>query len=726
MFLSFLSVRKKAVLITVILLVLVAGGVFGYLFKTGKLGIGADTASQQITLKYSGKAIDENGNALAGATFFVADSSFETIAKTTTDNKGNYFISIPIQRPTADISYYSALKKDGYENLTRVSNQIISKNSNATVSTNQTHNLFNSPVGLPDNPCGNDEKIESSGLTICINESFRSTWNRMESDNTFPNLPNFSQLITIIQTEITRLRALTNLPNTAKVVYLYKLIPNLSNSNSAPPAHANIKNSAIELGAMIAAFGDEHGIRNVIDHEFGHFVDVEKGKSTTIDTLFADNRDIFNLVCVKSPEQPTIYKCPASLTLDFRATYMSLAYQTINDQIIAGYGAADEMEMFAEIFAELVDPNQADQEKLRYYLANYILDDPLKLKIGTQTEIKHKTIEKIFEKDKEIFFGGGQNVLMYAYDFILQKSLNQSYFPVKLYEEYGIGLDQKTIQGKISGNFPNNYSSDIVNARYTDKSVISFVLVDHNNRKMENTKFSIGSAGETTRLKKDTGVFSDGSGDLFDTTGTAVLMPGPTGEQTLNVIPPSYYPIPFAGQTVNLKSGANYVEAKYNLFSVDYRVKGVVSPKEARLRGIFESNNGKAKVTGLLKGSIPRYPDEGYDSPVPANGGYGVYDSLQKTDPILNLYNYKLEYIIGGGGDELYPIKETLFGPSGSLIPLRPHPPTFPGMTEFLLKEGAGNIVNGFFGQKCFDTGNLEKCTPIKPPNVGWATPSLP
>jgi len=715
------SKRTKLLLVLIIAAIVIAGGVFGVLYKTGKLGIGADTTSQQITLKYSGKAIDEHENTLTDATFIVADSSFKTVAKTATDSNGNYSIAVPVNRPLADTIYYFALRKNGYQNMTKVESQTVSVNSNSTITANSNFNLLSTPTPAPDNPCGTDQKIESPNLTICVVPIFQEVWDGMKIQfpDDYSELPSFTELIKIIQSEISRLRNLTNLPDVPKIVYLHRPMP----KNWTASGYADTVNSTLRLSALMAGIGkgkDENGIRLVIDHEFGHFVDTERGKITTATSLFLDNRDIFNEVCLKQTDstkntsgeeiQPATYRCPSSFNFDFQAVYSLLKERGV----VIDYATVDPMEMFAEIFAGLVDPNKAQTEKFQYFIENFILDNPLSFSIDNErTTIKHAKSDSF-----------SQNNLMYAHEFVARKSLNKTYFPGTLYDDFNPTLGQSAIDAKIV-----NYYVKISMAKYTDKAVVSVKALDHNNQKMENTIISIGGpnvSNVTMRLKKDGGVFSDGSGDLFDTTGTGVMMPGPTGTQTITIpSPPSYYPIPFAGQTVKLDPGSNYVEVKYHLITVNYRVED--GQDAAQFRGIFESNNGKAKVTGLLKGSIPRYANIGYDSPIPQNGGYGVEVPNQITSALPNPYRlYQLQFLIGGGGKDLYPIKETLFGPSGSLIPLAGNPPAFPGRTEYLLQEGGGNIINGFFRQACFDPGASTSCKSINPPLSGWAVPSLP
>jgi len=48
--------KKKFLIIGSALLVLIAGGIFGYLFKTGKIKIGADTITASKTFVFSSDA----------------------------------------------------------------------------------------------------------------------------------------------------------------------------------------------------------------------------------------------------------------------------------------------------------------------------------------------------------------------------------------------------------------------------------------------------------------------------------------------------------------------------------------------------------------------------------------------------------------------------------------------------------------------------------------------
>jgi hypothetical protein len=157
-------------------------------------------------------------------------------------------------------------------------------------------------------------------------------------------------------------------------------------------------------------------------------------------------------------------------------------------------------------------------------------------------------------------------------------------------------------------------------------------------------------------------------------------------------------------------------------------------PDDGVFRGIFQLKNG-TKLTGPLKGSIPRYPNEGTNGPAEPyriNGGFGTV--VPKSISDLHQY-YNIGYIFGGSGDDVFPIKETLIGPAGFPIPLRPNPSQFQTITEYVYdprpKDNPdaeiGNInhfVIGVKGKKCFVSVN-NPCAEITSAGA-WPIPNLP
>jgi len=711
-------VKKRLLLISILALLLIIAGFFFYLSQKKDFKIRADETL--ITLNYSGKVVDYENRPVNDADFYLADPSLKTIAKAKTDVNGNYNIITSVKKPESNKVYFTAITKEGYNNPSLIQSQAVSASTSQAPSFNENSVLL--PVVQPtvSSPCATDQAIVTPDLTICVQKKFFDMWNSLDrNSNDYSNIPTFDNLIKIIQTEIPRLRVLAKLSDTPRIVYLNLPMP----KDWAATGYADTQNSIMRLSGLLAWNNkDENQIRSVIDHEFGHFVDTERGELTSASSLFLDGRDIFKIACTKVTDvmkssdgteiKPAVYKCPASWDFAFRSAFeIAKANRLITD-----YAVTDPMEMYAEIFASMVDPKTAQSDKLKYFIENYLLDGSANYK----TEMDLSSIQHL---QKTVF----QNILIYIYDFVLQKSFVKSYFPVTLYKDYDFSLTEEAADGKIMG-----YNSKIMNANFTDKSIITVKILDHAGNPMENTNFAIGPAKSTSRLKKEAGSFSDGSGELFETTGTAIVLAGPVSDQNVTLTPPDYYNVPFIGQKVTLKPGANYLELKYHKLTTIYGIMN--GPSDGVFRGIFQLNSG-TKLTGTLKGSISRYPDEGTNGPMEPfkiNGGFGI--AVPKLPPDLHQY-YNIGYLYGGSGDSVFPIKETLIGPAGSPIPLRSNPSQFQTITEYIYdprpkdnpNADIGNwnlFVYGVQGKKCFVSAD-NPCADITSPGA-WPVPSLP
>lgn len=412
-----------------------------------------------------------------------------------------------------------------------------------------------------------------------------------------------------------------------------------------------------------------------ISHEFGHHVDWMKG--------FTDSQNHHY----------------SSDNWNFKTAEAGVSAA----RAITGYATTNSREMFAEFFATMMeplgnDPTQIDtSSNTGQFLFASRVDDYLRAKpsltiylLGSQyifnsegTTGRSNLMSPNISVNLKVPL---QNDLMYLYKHVAKVSNQNEYFP-----------------GNVSlGLITPGPKLDIPDGHYmSGKSVVTAALLDHHGAPLGDANLSLG--GQTQPIH---------AGNYSWTSGTyKALMPVPTGIQNITVSNlPADYPIPFAGEKVNLVDGSNYVEVGYQKITVQYMVyqnaAGVLPMLPLQFIGSFQAKSG-ATTTGITSnanGGTPttlRYPTEGHS--------LGFYGSPTPLPSGLKGYSYLIDYVVGGNADLLYPIKETLTGPA-------PFPKmASPTKTEFsfdpktpiptgpviLVAQTAPHSISGIFQKQC-------------------------
>lgn len=588
-----MKMRTKAYLVVVLVLVLAGAGTFGILIKTGKLGSKANTTSISLTL--SGRITDNKNVPLANTAITFSNSAFQTLAKTTSDQSGRFLITTFAQRPTISSSIIYWFSKDNYYSQTSFKSIILSNSSPSTITKNENVVLT---ASQSNEICGTAEKIERSGVVFCVFPSISQNLSAY---------PTIDQQITITADEIIRLRGITGLVDTPKAVFL------TNEGVSGPGGHADLKNNIMDI--WLASLSDQKSIDNylsIIDHEFGHFVDFSRGKSFTVANL-DPTLNIPGQICF--PLSSSELKCPSSLDYAFTAAFENL----VTTSTVLGYASEVEIEFFADFFSALVSNRNALPEKTKYYLTNYMLNVPSSFLINSGNK-------SFISKQNNI----SHNNLMYAYKFVASKVPVDQFFPGTLYDDFSLNPNEAENNTKI-----NNYRAAINSAKYMSVGVVSIRLKDHTGRPMEKQTVELAGEKILTRLKKDSGVFSDGFGDLFDTTGTAVSLGSGVGTNKLVDIPTmvSYYQgAGWLGQKTDIIQGSNavinlgFTLRKIYPVSVATIPMGPFGPPTGATLKITSNITGK-QFGPVTKGKMTRYPLVG------TVNGFG--DSSSKFEMVL-------------------------------------------------------------------------------------------
>ncbi len=496
------SMRTRAIIAIVLVFVLLASGVFTILVQIGKLGTRADTSIKTIivTGKYT-NAI--TGKVVVGAKINIQPRHKNDLTVSTNTYgiyKATFTIDTgdPAQKNINIRQYMTNYPQDG--NGTEF-DRVVPDSTSSTITITQNFKLAPIPQDIVStaqldptsmrcrtSPSKFDYKLDyyhtgdykgqlTNGVLFCVtiaNQSFftNSTY-QIDIDRT--------------AVQINSLVARTNLEFTPTIYLSGPLTWDKLANGSTPAAYT--PKGAQEILIDIKSLND---LTN-ITHEFGHLVDWGRGPDMPVDTRY----------CF-----PNIAKTKTHCSLsDLRYDFVDAASISGYQKFITGYATSGREEMFAEMFAFQQMPDSAgsthfsDREYTQYDIVNALLGD-YSNSFGV-TSIELPTTQ------------AGQNAAMYVYKFVASAGNLDEYFP---------------------GTLGNNWSyNDIWYGKYMDKGVVSIALYKCDFRCNDNTPVTIGGISASMRSEKKSGVFSDGSGDLFDTTGTAVLMSVPTSTQSISV-----------------------------------------------------------------------------------------------------------------------------------------------------------------------------------------------
>lgn len=299
--------------------------------------------------------------------------------------------------------------------------------------------------------------------------------------------------------------------------------------------------------------------RPIITHEFGHGVDLE-GNAVIPRVRWSG--------------------------LTFGSSYLC------ESAALIGYGARNDDELFAEIFTALwyTDPNKTGQfikrEKLRYLIENFLLFSPYEFNFGSSADWTDLNTD--FGTTSIITGRGGlpaQNAWMYAYKYVAYYSNVDQYFPGQIgHPDY---QDQSTMPTTDAIGILTKW---VLLGNYMDVGVVSLALVDCQPRLIGGMKVKFAATTVQTRFKKDSGVFSDGSGDLFDITGTAVIFPVPTGPQPYD----AYY------YTTLSKSGTENVRTGSNAFKIEIPATNVLTNETCLASNTTVDTQGNQTTAKIL------------------------------------------------------------------------------------------------------------------------------
>jgi len=506
-FLNRLSMRAKANLIVVLILLLAGVGTLGYLIQTGKLGSKADTGAVTVTI--TGKYINTiTGKAVIGAKIEAHPMDTGQFPTVTTDSYGKYKAVLTIypsinsfQKTIRLRQYMPGYPEDGIGTQFDVK---VPDTTSSSISITQNFKLAPIPQDIvstnqldpTSQRCRTDKskydyEVSSyhtgdykgevvNGVLICTalaNQGF---------------LTSYSIAIDRITVQIDSLVARTQLPYTP-VIYLSGPLV------WEPGAAAYVMRGGKEIIADIAYIDKNNNDPWAITHEFGHLVDWFNGP----DMPFNDSSCINKVNISKT-------KSHCMLT-DSRPDFISAASISWHEGLITGYATSNRAEMFAEIFAAQQTPDSAGssnfskREKAQYNIKNALFAE-------YKFPFNPAYASSLFNTDSSI---SGQNAGMYIYKFVASAGKVDQYF---------------------SGDLKSSWTyNDIWYGNYMTTGVVSIQLNECQVENFGGTNVTVGDVTGQTRTQKTSGVFTDGSGDLFDDSGTVFLMNVPLENQALSV-----------------------------------------------------------------------------------------------------------------------------------------------------------------------------------------------
>lgn len=675
-----LARRTKLLFVLILTAVLIAGGVLGYLFKTGKLGIGADTDPNIKTYTISGRSFDPLAQApMEGQTINVTSDTGQT-AQVTTDVNGNYSVSIK-----ASI--------DGFINVSQGDGGI--EGSTRTFVTSSNDQAFTSDFNIG-NPPFDEGEITSDFQKITESESDY----KISSLALEPNLNAINPVII------------------DGVNYLPFVVPKDPNYNPFDPSNPDhidplsLKDQVDKNYKWFKTLKSATGVTKDIpiilvsklDWDLGYDGTPNNngyynhGKFIVWNIELLDNIDNFSHEYGHHVDWVRGHEAGV-LGYSSQGTYFTKAFQVaLKSKAVTGYATNNPMEMFAVFFDAMFTPldhNPNILDPLAQY--GYTRD------IGIYLRHEKGIIDSELPGSTNLVsIEGSQstriqvhNVLMYIYKHVAKMSQQNEYFP----GEVLVNMDV----------FPFINPSYIPGGFYMKNSgVVTITIIDHNGKpiefgvvEIENIKSKIEPADPDYHILSGNG---------------RPLMPVETGNNLLSFSDyPIDYPIPFLGQTLDIKPGSNYFEISYRKSSTQYKLYSEFYPTDRASEygnpPVFAAeltHKTGLKIKGLKQGDIPRYPTEG------TYFGYGQYDKqltdMARANGEKNTYYYKVDYVIGGDDENLFPLQAKFTGPMGAMPPQMLATYPIPTATTQEIKK-VSDIVTGIL---------TKKCDYIKYPNVAF------
>lgn len=511
------GIRKKVNLTIGLIVAIVVVVTFAFLVKTQKLSFRAVPALQTVSV--SGNVTDiDSGSLVPGATITIISGNARTnVVTTTTDNFGSYSANININ--PADIPntviikekvagyFEDELERDAWPmsgitqadfKVPKIPPDVVSTRPLDPVSARCRTSPASYDYPLEFYHTGDYDGRIIDGVLFCV-----STQNTVF-------FTTYAEDIQKNAAQINALVARTGLPFTP-TIYLTGTITWVKGAGAYTPAGAK---------EIIEAVSESSDL-STITHEFGHLVDWWKGPDLA-------NTAPYRWFCLEN-----IAKTATHCFSSDRFAYNGFQYAAsiARQGLIIGYAATNRHEMFAEMFTSQQTPdsdgdaNFTKREHARYNIRNaqmqfQFLTGSWGDSFGASSVMALPT----FANEK-------QNAAMYVYKFVASEGNLDQYFP-----------------GTI-GNWTYNqiWYGKFMNTAYT-----SIIVVNAMKQGIANAPVNVGNIGGTTLLKKTSGVFADGGGDLFDTTGTLTLPNLPTGNTTFTYLGSPTY-------TTTLVQGANNI-----------------------------------------------------------------------------------------------------------------------------------------------------------------------
>lgn len=669
---------KKRLLILYILtgLLIIVGALF-YLLKTNVFKSGADTALKTYTI--SGRSFDPLAQTpMPNQKITISTLDGQSLS-TQTDANGNYSIKIDASKDEliSVIQGSGGTEGDTYSFLTNDDSSSFTYN----------FNIGNTPFNLDliyrdiqsvqtDQIKAASERAESEpGLQqlepLSINGIYYPTFFVLKD---IPENKGYvidpavlaarKESIAFASEWLKTLKTSTGLIDYFPVIIVPEIDWQLNNEGR--PASGYMKWSTLEYENLMVIDLDRLS-PELVAHEFAHHLDWIRGNESGIST----------------------YSSASTLF------YWAFS-EIVKKKSIEGYAATDTAEMFAEFFTMMMQPFGPDRinsftlnefiDIIGAYLRfessdNFVLDwtflDPTQKDYhGTTTVLNSKDLplsERI----------AIHNSLIYVYKHVAKMAQQIEFFPGEITIKRGLSI--LTPEYILKGIYMK------------DQAVVTLTLADHQQKTIKSGKVFIGD------------IYSElgPAATNYIISGTRKpLTPVPIGYKTVRVTDlPSDYPVPFLGQTLDIKPGSNYFNISYRKLSTQYKLHSEFYPADRASEygnpPVFAAeltHKTGLKIRGLKQGDIPRYPTEG------TYFGYGQYDK-QLTDTARangekNTYYYKVDYVIGGDDEHLFPFQAKFTGPMGAMPPQMLATFPIPTATTQEIKK-VSDIVTGILTKKC-------------------------
>lgn len=559
------QMRTKVLVISSLVVLISAGSIFGLLLTTGKLDLKADVITKNVTV--TGKFIDSVTGAPVSNAKIIVGAGGRTPAQVLTKADGTYKAvlsinaAVPLQR-TITIRQ----NNPGYpEGEGTVFTKLIRSDSSVSQNIIQDIRLSKIPI-----------EADSTTLLDPISQRCRtpkpgpedySTWYHSGDylgkeihgvlfcariDQRYNvEYPAFIEEASRNADQINYLVSQTGLSYTP-VVYIVDEITWYKD------AAAYVSSGRKEI------IIDRNYLYRAITHEFGHLLDWDKGFDNSMTSKYTwclENNGRTKRHCARSDSDDFINAF--DLGSVGQEKDIEIGEYTLKGEIhtggIYGYATTNYAEMFAEIFDFQFRPVGdfwtgemifLSREKFKYAIKNMMLAQ-YKYK-GRLSGIITRTQEEMHE------FGDTSspdthNAVMYLYKVVAKTGNIDQYFP---------------------GTVKSSWSYDqIGSGLYMDKAVVSLAAIDQIGALPGDGIKDVGGVVSDksfqTRDYQTTGVFTDGTGDMFNKKGTEVLFnvsPGIDKIVDITAMPDGYSGAVYNKWKTKLVRGSNQViDSKFSM-----------------------------------------------------------------------------------------------------------------------------------------------------------------